>query len=118
MNHQSRSDPQFDDRGRKPWRPIRSIGLLMLLVALSALLLSAALETQRKPPPVIAAPFPAVAVPAVLVYPTSRPVPAPDPFARVADASIDPQFVVPAPPDLDDAMVVNPEAPASHTPPH
>ncbi len=112
MKNQSGFDPQSEEKARKRSRPIRSIGLLMLLVALCALLLSAALETQRKPPPVIAAPFPVVAVPAVLVYAPSRPVLAPDPFVRVADASIDPKFVVPAPPDLDQAMVVNPEAPA------
>jgi hypothetical protein len=102
-------DPEFVKRGLKSWRPIRSIGLLMTLVAACGLLLGIALAGTRKPATVVTTAVPAVALPAVLVQPFSPPAQLRDPFVRLADTSIDPRMVIPAPEGLDDAMVFDPE---------
>jgi hypothetical protein len=100
---------------------MRSIGLLMIVVAAIGLSLAVGLGITRQEPVAVSPPFPVVAIPAVLVQEPTPPVP-PDRFVRLADTSIDPQMVIPAPAHLDDAMVVNPEGrgvprPASVVPP-
>jgi hypothetical protein len=98
---------------RWSWR-IRSIGQLMIVIAVIGLVLAALPRKSRPPAPLALrlTPVPGklafsqVPVPDVSAQPrTPR-----DPFVRIAPAEIDPGMVVRADPDLDAAMVFNPDA--------
>jgi hypothetical protein len=108
MKRQPGFDFEFVAKGSRPWWSIRSIGLLMILVAVIGLVLAVGMGIREQKPVAVRPAFPVMAIPAVLVQPATPPVP-PDRFVRLADTSIDPQMVIPAPADLDDEMVINPE---------
>jgi hypothetical protein len=112
MNRQPGVDLAFAAQAHKRQRPTRSIALLMLLVAVSSLLLAVGRGIMEKPTPIVVSTVPPVAVPAVLHFPPSPPAQPPDRFVREADAAMDPRMVVPAPRELDSAMVINPDAPS------
>jgi hypothetical protein len=132
-------EPEFPSSWRRgPWR-IRSIGQLMIVIALSGLVLAALPLKSRRPatppfrvtrvpwkPALIQRPVPGLPerqAPPRDRSPTPRgsfpslPVPGlqekksspRDPFVIVASAEIDPGMVVRADPDLDAEMVFNPE---------
>ena len=107
-----RPDPEFhNERENKPRErgqfPIRSIGRLMTLVALSGLALAAFSEQSR---PTI---LPVRTKPALLRW-VPPPARAPSPRLRapgviVAPRGIDEAMIVTAPSGIDEAMIVNPE---------
>jgi hypothetical protein len=105
-------NPGFDDeirlKGSRWWWPVRSIGRLMLVVAASALTMAIIAGTVgHKITPKQRTSRARVPV----MNPPALPIASqlPDPFVIVADATIDPKMVVPAPP-IDEAMVFNPES--------
>lgn len=111
-------DPDFDPKCRvKTWRrgywPIRSIGSLMIVIALSGLMLRALPIPPRRPRPPAWKVAPRLAVPIVVQGPVRTPrarvAQPPDRFVIVAPAEIDPEMVVRAREDIDPEMVFNPE---------
>jgi hypothetical protein len=108
-------DPDFHANSRRWYWPVRSIGQLMIVVALSAVAL--ALMAGRAPRQ----------VPRKRVFPRfsrnatvfQRPGQGPqarvlverprDPFVMVAPAGIDREMIVPAPAEIDEAMVFHPK---------
>ncbi|MGP0069194.1 MAG: hypothetical protein ACLQGP_37040 [Isosphaeraceae bacterium] len=105
-------DPDFGKNARRWYWPIRSIGQLMIVVALSGLMFWGGSLRSRPPlrntPRRILRPMTPVRVPAI---PSPAPVVQPrDPFVVVASPEIDPAMVIRADPDLDAAMVVHPDA--------
>ncbi len=107
-------DPDFRSNARRWFWPIRSIGQLMIVVALSGLVLSVypmkAQRQSRVPLKIvrfrgnvrgtsIGAPTPAVN-PRVAVRPPA------DRFTVVASPDIDPAMVITASPDIDPGMVI------------
>jgi hypothetical protein len=109
--------PLFDDelppRPGRSWWLSRSIGTLMIVVAVSALVLAFVAERSRrlaaaKQPPSRPRPILTAARLRRQIPQTKRLLSQPrDPFLIMADASIDPKMVVAAPMGIDDAMVVN-----------
>jgi hypothetical protein len=106
-------DPLFESNGRRRYGPIRSIGLLLIAVALSGVALRAGpIPAPRPGPrPVVIAPMSRGAL--VLQGPVQnspiRVVQRPDRFLIRAREDIDPKMVVRARPDIDPEMVFNPE---------
>jgi hypothetical protein len=112
-------DPDFDPKCRvKTWRrgywPIRSIGSLMIVVALSGLMLRALPIAPKRPGPPAWRVAPRAAVPVLVQGPVQTPPAAvarpPDRFVIVAPAEIDPEMVLRAREDIDPEMVFNPDA--------
>jgi hypothetical protein len=120
------SDFRFDSQFRKtPLRwwawPIRSIGSLMVMIALSGMTLTVMARGTRGPTkpatPVkpwsvpqgpVLTPRAAPAVPAKVI-PVPKPRARTDRFLIEADADIDPKMVLKADPNIDPEMVFNPE---------
>jgi len=105
-------DPDFDEEIRRKfnrrWRPVRSIWLLMLAAAASAATMAIIAGTVRHQiSPKYGssrARIPAMTLPALALANQLG-----DSFVIVADGSIDPKMVVPAPLAIDEAMVFNPD---------
>jgi hypothetical protein len=96
----------FQPKHRRWYRPIRSIGQLMVMVALSGLALAVLPERHRPMPMALGIRPPAVR--AVQVVPPVR-VPRPlDPSVHEARPGIDDAMIVTARQGIDDAMIVNP----------
>ena len=113
MKPKSESDPELPSNLRRWYWRIRSIGQLMIVIALSGLVLSIVpprtrgavrgslnIKTVRGQPAVIPGPIGRLQAGAR---------PSRDRFVIVAPAEIDPEMVVRADPDLDAEMVFNPE---------
>ena len=103
-------DPEFGKNARRWYWPIRSIGQLMIVVALSGLMLGGMSMRSRRPVRNSLKPFrgpmnrvqgPAGQFPAGVAQPRDR-------FVIVARPEIDPGMVIQARPDLDAAMVIHP----------
>jgi hypothetical protein len=104
-------DLDFDDelklKSSRCWLPVRSIWLLMLLVAVSAATTTIIAGVFRHP---ISAKYTTGARMPIATLPVLIPADLPrDPFVITADASIDPKMVVSAPLGIDEAMVFNPD---------
>jgi hypothetical protein len=126
MEPDLRFDSRFRDENSRRWSwPIRSIGSLMVMIAVSSLSLTVmarGARRQTKPAaPVkswrvrqgpVLTPKAAPGVPA-----RAMPVPRPrsDRFVIEADADIDPKMVLKADPNIDPEMVFNPEVRARRT---
>jgi hypothetical protein len=104
----SKSDPEFEFPSKlcRWYWPIRSIGQLMVVVALSGLAMAVLPERPgtRSLPPGLRPP----AVRAVQVIPPAQTPRVPDRFVREAPAGIDDAMIVTARQGVDDAMIVNP----------
>jgi hypothetical protein len=107
-------DPELPSKARRWSWPIRSIGHLMIVIALSGLVLSVVpLKSRRPAPPA----FRRTRVPGnrTVVQGSVPGLPQPqrpelDRFVIIAPAEIDPEMVVRADPDLDAEMVFNPDS--------
>jgi hypothetical protein len=107
-------DPELPWKSRRRSWPIRSIGQLMIVIALSGLVLSVVPLRSRRPAPTA---FRITRLPGNRTV-VQGPVPGRwqqkssprDPFVIIAAAEIDSGMVVQADPNLDAAMVFNPEA--------
>jgi hypothetical protein len=107
-------DPDFPMTSRRRYWPIRSIGQLMIVVALSGLVLSVVSMKSQRPSPSVNVrkrlPMTSrlVQVPSRNLQARDVVQPPPDRFVIVARAEIDPAMVVQARPDIDPGMVFNP----------
>jgi len=101
-------DPEFEFQPKSRSRswPIRSIGQLMVVVALSGLAMAALPGRSRPRPLTFGARPPAVR--AVQVIPQVQAPQVPDPFVREAPGGIDDAMIVTARQGIDDAMIVGP----------
>jgi hypothetical protein len=106
-------DPMYGANWRRGYWPIRSIGSLMIVVALSGLMLRAWLIPPRRPGPAARGAAAMLAVPVVVQGSVQAPRAGvgrpPDRFVIVAPSEIDPEMVVRARDDIDPEMVFNPE---------
>jgi hypothetical protein len=107
----------WKSRAMSQWFVPKTLGRLMLLVALSALGLGS-LAHQSRVSGVMAAPRPRLAKPAQLPLRYIREVPPrispADRFIKVAPEEIDERFVIAAPEGIDDHMIVAPERLTRH----
>jgi len=103
-----KSDPEFEFPSKlcRWYWPIRSIGQLMIVVALSGLAM--AVLPDRPRPMSLAPGIRPTAVRAVQVLPPVQAPRVPDRFVREAPGGIDDAMIVTARPGIDDAMIVNP----------
>ena len=108
MRLKPESEPEFEfQRKLRRWYwPIRSIGQLMVVVALSGLAM--AVLPDRSRPMSLAPGIRPPAVRAVQVIPPVQTPRVPDRFVREAPGGIDDAMIVTARPGIDDAMIVNP----------
>jgi hypothetical protein len=106
-------DPEFPAHSRRWYWPIRSIGQLMIVIALSGLVLSVVPLRSRPAPPVRTRPR-FSRNPIVIQGPVwglqARGEQPRDRFVVIAPREIDPGMVVYARPDLDEGMVFSPYA--------
>jgi hypothetical protein len=113
MKHKADFDPMYGVNWRRGYWPIRSIGSLMIVVALSGLMLRAWLIPPGRPGAAARRAAPMRSVPVVVQGPVQTPRtgvgPPPDRFVIVAPAEIDPEMVVRARDDIDPEMVFNPD---------
>jgi hypothetical protein len=106
MRPKNESELDFQPKLRRWYWPIRSIGQLMVVVALSGLAM-AVLPDRHRPMPLALGIRPA-AVRAVQVIPRGQIPRAADPFVREARPGIDDAMIVTARPGIDDAMIISP----------
>ncbi len=112
MKPQTVLDPDFRSNARRWYWPIRSIGQLMIVVALSGLVLSVyPMKSQpQSRGPLNIARVPGTSVVRALDLTVKPPVavrPPADRFTVVASPDIDPAMVITARPDIDPGMVVH-----------
>jgi hypothetical protein len=113
MKPRTNFDPMFQTDGQPPL-PLRSIGLLMIVLALGVSALRAGPIPRRRPAsrPSRVAPVPGARVPAPSPFANPRassPLAPQDQFFAVAPAEVDPAMVVQARADLDEGMLFNPD---------
>jgi hypothetical protein len=100
-------DPELPFNARKPWPTISRIALFLTLTAAGACWFGITRGGTQQPTRPIKPVRPGVVMPTGVVPSPLQPATALDHFVRIADTSIDPEMVIPPPPDLDQAMVVN-----------
>jgi hypothetical protein len=117
MNSKTNFDPELPTKLRRCYRSVRSIGHLMIVVAVSGLLLSVLPAGSRRhraarvPRNVALIPRPGESLQAKALPEQTR-----DPFVIMAPAEIDPKMVKLAPAGIDEEMVVNPYSRGGQSP--
>jgi hypothetical protein len=106
MRPKRKPELEFQPRLRRWYGPIRSIGQLMVVVALSGLAMAVLPDRQR--PMRLAPGIRPAAVRAVQVIPQAQAPRAADTFIREARPGIDDAMIVTARGGIDDAMIVSP----------